>query len=64
MAVYDQRAQAGLETLGRTLSAARGRYGRYIASVEDLRLLAERNGHAWLARDVDVALYWLGGHRP
>jgi hypothetical protein len=61
MAVYDRRAQAGLEALGRTLSPARGRYGRYMALVEELRLLAQRNGHAWLARDVDVALYWHGG---
>ncbi|WP_395405596.1 hypothetical protein ACHMXB_21430 (plasmid) [Arthrobacter sp. UC242_113] len=61
MAVYDRRAQTGLEALGCTLSPARGRYGRYMALVEELRLLAHRNGHAWLARDVDVALYWLGG---
>lgn len=61
MAVYDRRAQAGLEALGHQLSAARGRYGRYMTLVEDLRLLAKRNGHAWLARDIDVALYWIGG---
>jgi hypothetical protein len=43
------------------LSGARpGRYKRYMALVEGLRLIAERNGHAWTARDVDVALYWRG----
>ncbi|MGX1163502.1 hypothetical protein FBY31_4374 [Arthrobacter sp. SLBN-100] len=61
MAVYDRRARAGLMTLGRTLSAAPGRYGRYMALVEELRLLAQRNGHVWSARNVDVALYCLGG---
>lgn len=61
MAVYDKRAQTGLEALGRTLSRARGRYGRYMALVEELWLLAERKGHTWTARDVDVALYCLGG---
>jgi hypothetical protein len=61
MAVYDRRARAGLKTLNRKLSAAPGRYKRYMVLVEELRLVAERNGHAWTARDVDVALYWLGG---
>lgn len=61
MAVYDERAQAGLMALGRPLSAARGRYGRYMALVEELRFIAEQNEQAWSARDVDVALYWLGG---
>ncbi|MDQ1593494.1 MAG: hypothetical protein QOH40_50 [Arthrobacter pascens] len=61
MAVYDRRANAGLEALGRTLSAAPGRYKRYMEFVEDLRLIAKRQGHTWTARDVDVALYWLGG---
>lgn len=65
MAVYDRRARAGLKILDCPLSAApRGRYGRYMALVEGLRLLAERNGHVWSARDVDVALYWLGGPKP
>ncbi|MDQ0241451.1 hypothetical protein [Arthrobacter bambusae] len=61
MAVYDDRAQAALETLGLSLSAARGRYGRYMALVEDLRTTANMQGHAWTARDVDTALFWLGG---
>jgi hypothetical protein len=61
MAVYDRRANAGLESLGRTLTAAPGRYKRYMEFVEDLRSIAKRHGHTWTARDVDVALYWLGG---
>lgn len=61
MAVYDRRAHAGLEALGRTLSAAPGRYKRYMELVEDLRSIAQRHGDGWTARDVNVALYWLGG---
>lgn len=61
MAVYDRRAHTGLEALGRSLSAAPGRYKRYMELVEDLRSIAQRHGHGWTARDVDVALYWLGG---
>lgn len=61
MAVYDERAQTGLETLGLSLSPARGRYGRYMELVEDLRSTAGQHGHTWSARDVDIALFWLGG---
>lgn len=61
MAVYDKRAQLGLERVGLTLSPARGRYGRYMELVEGLRSQAESEGHSWSARDVDVALFWLGG---
>ncbi|MBP2267045.1 hypothetical protein J3A64_002509 [Pseudarthrobacter sp. PvP004] len=61
MAVYDRRAQGGLEMLGLQLSPARGRYGRYMELVENIRLSASANDHEWTARDVDVALYWLGG---
>lgn len=61
MAVYDERAQTGLETLGLPLSPAPGRYGRYMELVEDLRSTAAHYGHIWSARDVDVALFWLGG---
>lgn len=61
MAVYDRRAQSGLETLGHTLSPAPGRYSRYMELVELLRSTATRHGDNWSARDVDVALYWLGG---
>lgn len=61
MAVYDRRALAGLKKLGLSLSTTSGTYGRYMALVEDLRATANCNGHAWTARDVDIALYWLGG---
>lgn len=61
MAVYDRRAQTGIERLGLQVSPARGRYGRYMELVESIRLSANANNHAWTARDVDVALYWLGG---
>lgn len=64
MAVYDVRAQAGLEALGLSLSAARGRYGRYMEIVEVLRATANLHGHAWTARDVDLALFWLGRPNP
>ncbi len=56
MAVYDRRAQAALALLGLPLSAAPGRYGRYMALIEDLRdeLSASRTAD-WSARDVDLA---------
>ncbi len=60
MAVYDRRAQAGLGILGLRLSAAPGRYGRYMALVESIRSTALTQGVDWTARDVDVALYRLG----
>ncbi|MCT9868350.1 hypothetical protein [Paenarthrobacter aurescens] len=61
MAVYDRRAQTGLKELGLTLSSKPGRYRRYMALVEELCLTAKHHGHTWIARDVDVALYKLGG---
>lgn len=61
MAIYDRRAQSGLEALGLSLSSSRGRYGRYMEIVENLRILAHQNGQPWIARDIDLALYWLGG---
>lgn len=61
MAVYDRRAQAALTLLGLNLTAAPGRYGRYMALIEGLRdeLVASRSA-AWRARDVDLALFALG----
>ena len=61
MAVYDKRAQIGLEKLALVLSPAPGRYGRYMALVESIRETARLKGHDWSARDVDLALYWHGG---
>lgn len=63
LAVYDRRAHQGLHRLGIELKSGRGRYSRYMACVETLRELASSNGEAWIARDVDVALYQLGNSR-
>lgn len=60
MAVYDRRSQSGLEKLGVTLSSSRGRYGRYMKILEDLSTAAHCHGHDWSAREIDLALYWLG----
>ena len=62
MAVYDRRAQTALQRLGLELTASPGRYGRYMGLVEQLReQAASMAGSLWKARDVDLALYWLGG---
>jgi hypothetical protein len=61
MAVYDRRAQRGLERLGLQLAVSPGRYGRYMELVETLVADVATMGKAWIPRDVDVALYWLGG---
>lgn len=62
MAVYDRRAQVGLGRLGMTLSSSSGRYGRYMTLVEELRVRVQDECDRQLsARDVDLALYWLGG---
>jgi hypothetical protein len=61
MAIYDRRAQRGLELLGHSLSPSRGRYSRYMHLIGELLDLAHQHNHPWIARDVDLALYWLGG---
>lgn len=60
MAIYDRRAHAGLRELGLELSDASGRYGRYMELIEQIRAEVNATGRDWLARDVDLALYWLG----
>lgn len=61
MAVYDKRVQHALvNRLGLTLTAAPGRYGRYMRLVGDLQQVAAGHGERWTARDVDVALFELG----
>jgi len=61
MAVYDRRAEAALTLLGIELSAAAGRYGRYMGLVESLRdELSASDGGAWAARDVDLAPFAVG----
>jgi hypothetical protein len=60
MAVYDRRAHDGLAQLGYQVGDWIP-YGSYMATVESLRALVVQAGRDWLARDVDVALYRLGG---
>jgi hypothetical protein len=60
MAVYDRRAQRGLTILNFTLTAERGRYSRYMEHVEEMLDMVRPERPTWLARDVDLALYWLG----
>ncbi|MFF7209379.1 hypothetical protein ACFZAU_02445 [Streptomyces sp. NPDC008238] len=60
MAVYDRRAQFGLERLGYQLTPAPGRYGRYMDLLDDLLARSGPDTDGWTARDVDTALYWLG----
>ena len=60
LAVYDRRARRGLELLGDTLTSSSGRYGRYMHAVQNLLELAHERQRPWIARDVYLALYWLG----
>ena len=61
MAVYDRRAHQALEALGLPLSNKPRRYSRYIEIVTDLRSAAAEQGLTWSGRQVDLALYALGG---
>jgi hypothetical protein len=61
MAVYDRRAQLGLERLGLVLTPKAGRYGRYMALVGQLMADAKMSGTELSAREVDLALFTLGG---
>lgn len=63
MAVYDRRAQTGLKRLDLTLSSRRGRYGRYMYLVEQIRGAVNDRGNDWQARNVDLALFQLGNRR-
>ncbi|MFC4003751.1 hypothetical protein ACFS2C_10270 [Prauserella oleivorans] len=60
MAVYDRRAHAALGALGVSLTGTRQVYRRYMEQVEMLRAGARHRGLEWTARDIDVALFWLG----
>ncbi|MFJ4966923.1 hypothetical protein ACIP6P_31510 [Streptomyces sp. NPDC088729] len=60
MAVYDQRVQRALETLGLTLTKASGRYGRYMHLLDQLLTHSGPLGNGWTARDIDTALFWIG----
>jgi hypothetical protein len=62
MAVYDRRARKGLAKLCLSLSDGPGRYRRYMELVEQCRTeLVEQGAGTHTAREVDLALYWLGG---
>lgn len=61
MAVYDRRAQEGLELLGLALTPKPGRYGRYMALVEQLMGETTRSGTGLSSREVDLGLFTLGG---
>lgn len=63
LAVYDKRADRGLEQLGLAVGHRSGRYGRYMSVVEQCRLELADHGHAWSARQVDLALFQLGRSR-
>ncbi|MFE3738312.1 hypothetical protein [Streptomyces sp. NPDC059134] len=54
MAVYDRRVQHALDALGLPLTAAPGRYGRYLQLLDDL--LQHGGAHAvdWTARDIST----------
>ncbi|MFD0396615.1 hypothetical protein ACFVHI_00805 [Kitasatospora sp. NPDC127121] len=61
MAVYDSRAQRGLESLGLTLTDNPGRYGRYMDLLDKLLTHKGSFGPSWTVRDIDIALFWIGG---
>jgi hypothetical protein len=61
LAVYDRRAHEGLGRVGLELDNLPGRYGRYLTLIEQCRSELADHGHAWSARQVDLALYQLGG---
>jgi hypothetical protein len=62
MAVYDKRAHDALRhVVGRKLGNQAGRYGRYMTEVGELLDAVRLQRPDWTARDVDLALFWLGG---
>lgn len=61
MAVYDRRAQRGIEILGLSLTAKPGRYGRYMALVEQMCAETRDFGSELSPRELDLALFTLGG---
>lgn len=63
MAVYDRRVQQALDILGFTLTRASGRYGRYMDLLDRLLSQGGEQAAGWTPRDLDTALYWLGGSR-
>ncbi|MET7765739.1 hypothetical protein ABZS71_28355 [Streptomyces sp. NPDC005393] len=64
MTVYDRRVQQALQTLGFTLSRAPGRYGRYMNLLDTLLSQGGQQADGCTARDLETALYWIGGNTP
>lgn len=62
MAVYDRRAHKSVRAIGLTLSDASGRYRRYMTIVESMKGQLSQHDTPWSTRDVDIALFWLGGN--
>ena len=62
LAVYDKRARKGLQKVELELADQPPLfYARYMLLIEQCRAEAADEGHRWSARDVDLALYILGG---
>ena len=62
LAVYDKRARKGLGELELELADKPPLfYARYMMLIEQCRAEAADLGHRWSPRDVDLALYMLGG---
>ncbi|MFF1918595.1 hypothetical protein ACFVYE_45250 [Streptomyces sp. NPDC058239] len=62
MAVYDRRVQQALDTMGFALPGAPGRYGRYMDLLDTLLSHGGQQAEGWTVRDLDTALYWIGGN--
>jgi hypothetical protein len=61
LAVYDERARGGLESVDLELADRPPPfYARYMMLVEQCRAEGAQFGHRWSARDVDLAFYMLG----
>jgi len=62
LAVYDKRERRGLQEISLDLAdQGPAFYGRYMALIEQCLAEAKQAGCRWLARDVDLALFMLGG---
>lgn len=62
LAVYDKRARRGLQKVELELAdQGPAFYGRYMTLIERCLAEARQMGCRWLARDVDLALFILGG---
>ena len=61
MAVWDRRVEKGLERLEVTIEPLEGWYGSYIDALEELLRSAPAAARSWRPRDLDLALYTVGG---